>query len=128
MGAAGDRAARNDYFTPLAAPIIYVFFLAVLAIVLLARRASLQQPRALAYTFIVRLKDVVDGPVSPAEHAEMLREVTALEDTDRPDLRVLAQQLRPVVEDAPVGPPDRSSPRSPKWSVRCSRGGCTGWC
>jgi len=30
--------ARNDYFTPLAAPIIYVFFLAVLGITVVARR------------------------------------------------------------------------------------------
>ena len=58
--------ARNDYFTPLAAPIIYVFFLAVLGIAVLARRAPLQQPRALAYTLIVRLKDLVDGPVPPS--------------------------------------------------------------
>jgi hypothetical protein len=32
--------ARNDYFTPLAAPIIYVFFLAVLGITVVARRPS----------------------------------------------------------------------------------------
>jgi len=30
--------ARNDYFTPLAPPIIYVFFLAVLGITVVARR------------------------------------------------------------------------------------------
>ena len=101
--------ARNDYFTPLAAPIIYVFFLAVLGIAVLARRAPLQRPRALAYTLIVRLKDVVDGPVSPAEHAEMLREVAALEDADRPDLRTLARQLRPVVENTAVARPEGRS-------------------
>jgi len=103
--------ARNDYFTPLAAPIIYVFFLAVLGVAMLARRAPMQQPRALAYALVVRLKHVVDGPLSPAERDEMLREVSALEDAERRDLRTLAQRLRPVVEDAPVGQPVRRGGR-----------------
>lgn len=98
--------ARNDYFTPLAAPIIYVFFLAVLGVAVLARRAPLRLPRSLAYTLLVRLKGVVDGPVPDGERAAMLREVAALEAaTSRPDLGELARRLRPVVESAAVERP-----------------------
>jgi hypothetical protein len=38
--------ARNDYFTPLAAPIIYLVFLAVLVVVVLARRARVDDARS----------------------------------------------------------------------------------
>jgi hypothetical protein len=98
--------ARNDYFTPLAAPIIYAFFLGVLGMAVLARRAPLQEPRSLAYTLLVRLKSVVDGPVSALDREEMLRELAALDDAaSRPELRELARGLRPVVESAAVEPP-----------------------
>ncbi len=98
--------ARNDYFTPLAAPIIYAFFLGVLGIAVLARRAPLHRPRSLAYTLLVRLKGVVDGPVPAGERDRMLREVAALESApSRPDLGRLARQLRPVVEAAAVAEP-----------------------
>jgi hypothetical protein len=98
---------QNDYFTPLAAPIIYAFFLGVLGVAVLARHAPLQEPRSLAYTLVVRLKSVVDGPVSPDDRAEMLSEVAALENaTAHPDLQELARRLRPVVEDAAVDLPE----------------------
>jgi hypothetical protein len=98
---------QNDYFTPLAAPIIYAFFLGVLSVAVLARHAPLQEPRSLAYTLVVRLKSVVDGPVSPDDRAEMLSEVAALENaTAHPDLQELARRLRPVVEDAAVDLPE----------------------
>jgi hypothetical protein len=98
---------QNDYFTPLAAPIIYAFFLGVLGVAVLARHAPLQEPRSLAYTLVVRLKSVVDGPVSPDDRAEMLSEVAALEDAiAHPDLQELARRLRPVVEDAAVDLPE----------------------
>jgi hypothetical protein len=94
---------QNDYFTPLAAPIIYAFFLGVLGVAVLARRAPLHEPRSLAYTLVVRLKDVVDGPIAPGERAEMLHEVAALETAaSHPDLQELARRLRPVVQAAPV--------------------------
>jgi hypothetical protein len=102
---------QNDYFTPLAAPIIYAFFLGVLGIAVLARRAPLQEPRSLAYTLVVRLKDVVDGPIAPGERAEMLREVDALEaSASHPELQELARQLRPVVQAAALDVPLRPHP------------------
>jgi hypothetical protein len=101
--------ARNDYFTPLAAPIIYLVFLAVLAVVVLARRARVDDARSVAYALVVGLKDVIDGPIRPAERAALLSRLHVLEaDAARPDLAALARQLRPVVEEAEtVAPRER---------------------
>jgi hypothetical protein len=91
--------ARNDYFTPLAAPIIYLVFLAVLAVVVLARLARVDDARSVAYAVVVGLKDVIDGPIRPEERAILLERLTFLEaDAGRHDLAALARQLRPVVE------------------------------
>ncbi|MFC5139374.1 hypothetical protein ACFPK1_14120 [Actinomycetospora rhizophila] len=104
--------ARNDYFTPLAAPIIYAVFLGVLGLAILARRARLDRPRVLAYSVAVRSKDLADGPLRPADRAALLRDLTALAThTSRPDLVAYAAALRPVVEAAPVEePPTRTRP------------------
>jgi hypothetical protein len=104
--------ARNDYFTPLAAPIIYLVFLAVLAVVVLARRARVDDARSVAYAVVVGLKDVIDGPIRPEERAVLLGRLTFLEgDADRPDLAALARQLRPVVEGVETVVPRERLPR-----------------
>ncbi|MHC1563042.1 hypothetical protein ACR9E3_29125 [Actinomycetospora sp. C-140] len=98
--------ARNDYFTPLAAPIIYAVFLGVLGLAVLARRARLDRPRALAFSVAVRSRYLADGPLRPDDRAALLRDLVALEaDTARPDLVAYAAALRPVVEATPVEEP-----------------------
>lgn len=94
--------ARNDYFTPLAAPIIYVAFLAVLMVALLARRARLDDPRTLVHTVVVQLKALAEGPLRPADRAELLQGVAELEAAPQAELRALGVGLRPVVEGAAV--------------------------
>ncbi|GAA1834382.1 hypothetical protein GCM10009836_10740 [Pseudonocardia ailaonensis] len=92
---------QNDYFTPLAAPIIYACFLAVLGVALLARRAPLDRPRSLAYSIVVRLKDLADGPLRPVDRAALLTDLTALQaEPTRPDLARFAAEVRPLVEAA----------------------------
>lgn len=98
--------ARNDYFTPLAAPIIYLVFLAVLAVAVLARRAPVDRSRSKAYAVVVALKAVADGPLRPSARRDLLRDIETLAaDTSRPDLADLAARVRPVVEAAPVAAP-----------------------
>jgi hypothetical protein len=105
--------ARNDYFTPLAAPIIYLVFLAVLAVAVLARRARVDDARSVAYAVVVGLKDVIDGPIRPAAKTVLLRRLDVLEaDSGRPDLVALARQLRPVVEAAETVAPHERLPRA----------------
>jgi hypothetical protein len=103
---------QNDYFTPLAAPIIYVVFLGVLGLATITRRARLDRPRALAHSVAVRSKDLADGALRPDDRAALLRDLASLEaDTTRPDLVAYAAALRPVVEAAPVlEPPSRTRP------------------
>jgi len=98
--------AHNDYFTPLAAPIIYVVFLAVLGLATLARRTQLDRPRPRAYAVAQGLTDVADGPLTPAARAALLGDLDAMAaDPSRPDLAAHARALRPLVADAPVEPP-----------------------
>jgi hypothetical protein len=94
----------NDYFTPLAAPIIYAVFLAVLGLATLTRRVPIDAPRSRAYSVIVRLTDLADGPLRPGTRAALLRDLSALQadTTTRPDLATAADAIRPVVETAPV--------------------------
>lgn len=97
---------RNDYFTPLAAPIIYSTFLAVLGVVVLARHIPRGRPRELAYAAVVRLKDLADGPLRPTTRTVLLRDLDALRNQPtRPDLATLAGAVHPVVEAAPVETP-----------------------
>jgi hypothetical protein len=106
--------ARNDYFTPLAAPIIYAAFLAVLGVATLARHARLDRARSLAYAVAVRWKDLADGPLTPQARAAMLRDLAALQaDPTRPDLAAYAATVRPIVENAPVED-DRRGVRLPR--------------
>jgi hypothetical protein len=102
--------AHNDYFTPLAAPIIYVVFLAVLGLATLARRTQLDRPRPRAYAVAQGLTDVADGPLTPAARAALLADLDAMAaDPSRPDLAAHARALRPLVADAPVEPPGHRS-------------------
>ncbi|MFR9801225.1 hypothetical protein ACL02T_02855 [Pseudonocardia sp. RS010] len=100
---------RNDYFTPLAAPIIYSTFLAVLGVVVLARRVPRGRPRELAHAAAARLKDLADGPLRPSTRTALLRDLDALGgQRTRPDLAAFADAVRPVIEAAPVeAPSDR---------------------
>jgi len=98
--------ARNDYFTPLAAPIIYVAFLAVLGLATFARAARPDDPRALAHAVADRLGEVADGALPPASRAALLRDLAALRtDPSRPDLAAWATALRPLVQACPVAAP-----------------------
>ena len=94
---------QNDYFTPLAAPIIYVVFLGVLGLATVTRHTRLDRPRALAYSVAVRSKDLADGALRPHDRAALLRDLASLAaDTSRPDLVAYAAALRPVVAAAPL--------------------------
>ncbi|GAA4539940.1 hypothetical protein [Pseudonocardia xishanensis] len=107
---------QNDYFTPLAAPIIYSCLLAVLGVATLAGRVPLNRPRELAYSVVVRLKDLADGPLRPPARAALLRDLDALAaEPTRPDLAAFAGEVRPLVEAAPV-----EEPRSPLAPVRAA--------
>lgn len=90
---------KNDYFFPLAAPIIYLAFLVILVI---ARRASRPRgfdARGQTYRVLDDLTRVADGAMSATAQRGLVDRLGEIErSTDRPDLAGLATSLRPYVE------------------------------
>ncbi len=89
----------NNYFFPLAAPIIYLAFLAVLAVARWASQARRQDARAQTYVVLEQLTDTADGAVTDRVRRDLLARLEAIEAAeDRPDLAELAARLRPYVD------------------------------
>ncbi|MGQ0600614.1 MAG: hypothetical protein ACT4QE_02840 [Anaerolineales bacterium] len=89
----------NDYFYPMAAPIIYAFFLLTVLVYLFARRPPARDPRSEMYRVLDLLKEVLDRDLNESEWVDLrqrLRHV-AQQTTDT-ELARLAQPLLQVVE------------------------------
>lgn len=84
----------NDYFYPLAAPIVYAFFLLTVVIYLRVRRPSERSPRAELYRAFDMLEELLEQDLDEQERSEleaMLRHVA--ETTDQPALKRLAGDI-----------------------------------
>ena len=68
--------SSNDYFFPLAFPIIYAFLLACVWLYLRVRRAQPRDTRTLLYHALEDLKQVLDNDLDPFEHQELVSELT----------------------------------------------------
>src|SRR5215218_1371450 len=58
---------KNDYFFPLAAPIVYASLLVILLLTELSRRHQLRSPRAHLHAAISLSQTIADGTVTPTE-------------------------------------------------------------
>lgn len=86
--------SNNDYFYPLAIPIIYSVILIVVVIYLEVRRPLSQDPRAEMYRSLETLQDVLDRDLTEEERTELqerLRRVTT--NATVPEMRLLGQTL-----------------------------------
>jgi hypothetical protein len=84
----------NDYFYPLAAPIVYAFFLLTVMLYLRVRRPPSRSVRAELYQAFDALEEVLEQDLDPKERdalEERLRYVA--EHAERPDLTRLANDL-----------------------------------
>ena len=99
---------KNDYFFPLAAPIIYVAFLAVLVIARLVSRPRRYDARGQTYFVLDGLSKVADGSMGASTKRDLLNRLGEIEQsTDRPDLADLATSIRPFVAGlAPTSKPE----------------------
>jgi len=99
---------KNDYFFPLAAPIIYVAFLAVLVIARLVSRPRRYDARGQTYFVLDGLSKVADGAMGASTKRDLLNRLGEIEQsTDRPDLADLATSIRPFVAGlAPTSKPE----------------------
>ena len=105
---------QNDYFFPLAAPIIYVAFLSTLLVYLLVKRRKNQgstDARADMYLVLGELEEVLEDDLSVSEReAMMTRLQTITTQTERPDLAELARHMLAFLQsDAIIVIPDRPS-------------------
>ena len=106
---------QNDYFFPLAAPIIYVAFLVMLLIYLMVRgRTSSADLIANMYQIIRELEEVLEDDLSVSERDAMLAQIKPItEQTDRPDVAELAKHIHAFLHtEAVTVVPDRPSPFS----------------
>jgi hypothetical protein len=68
--------SSNDYFFPLAFPIMYAFLLACIWLYLRVRRAQPRDTRTLLYHALEDLKQVLDNDLDPFEHQELVSELS----------------------------------------------------
>ncbi|HEX9028995.1 MAG TPA: hypothetical protein VF823_07465, partial [Anaerolineales bacterium] len=84
----------NNYFYPLAAPIIYGFFLLTVMLYLRIRRPPSREPRAELYRALDAMEEVLEHDLDPQERDRLedrLRYVASA--SDKPELAQLASDL-----------------------------------
>lgn len=109
----------NNYFFPLAAPIIYVAFLLMMLIYLIVNRRASSDMRADMYQVLRELEEVLEDDLSPSERDLMLSRLERIAgEGNRPDLVELANHLSAFLRsETIILVPERDS-----WSVRLVRG------
>ncbi len=90
----------NDYFYPMAAPIIYAFFLLTVVVYLYTRRPPARDPRSEMYRVLALLKEVLDHDLNESEWLELRERLqhVAQHKSAPPDLARLAVALQGAVE------------------------------
>ncbi len=102
--------SNNDYFFPLAIPIIYAFFLVTVMIYLEVRRPISEEPRAELYRALEMLQELLDRDLDEEEGQELqLRLQGVVQNSTIPDMTRLAQVLldfisSPTLQLAPEHP------------------------
>lgn len=90
---------KNDYFFPLAFPIIYAFMLICVWLFLRVRRSQKTDSRTLLYHSLHDIKQLLDNDLDPFEHARLMSELKeVLTETDRPNEKLLAKMLLSFVQ------------------------------
>jgi hypothetical protein len=104
----------NDYFFPLAFPIIYAFLLACVWMYVRVRRAKPRDTRTLLYNSLEEMKQVLDHDLDPFEHVSLLKSLNeVLAKAENPNERNLARALLTFVQAEDV----RLS-KEPNWFER----------
>jgi hypothetical protein len=101
----------NDYFFPLAAPIIYVAFLLTVLVYLSVRRTRQHSARGLMFNILRDLEEVLDEDLSVSEQTYIISRLElVVNQNERPDLSRLAAVLLDYVRSQTVMVvPDRQS-------------------
>lgn len=93
----------NDYFFPLAFPIIYSFILVCIWLTLRLRASRQHTTRTLLYHALEELKEVLDNDLDPLERAQLKSKLeTVRRTTTDTEEQVLAQALLSFVENRTI--------------------------
>jgi hypothetical protein len=101
----------NDYFYPLAAPIIYASFLIIVLLYLRIRRSPPRSPRTEFYRALDGLEEILENDLDPAERQELEQSLSYVAgQNEQPELARLAiEMLHFLSSDALQVVPDRQS-------------------
>lgn len=92
--------ASNDYFFPLAAPIVYAFFLLTVMLYLQVRRTSPSTWRSELYHILDDLQEILDNDLDRVEQADLVKRLQATRThLDQPALARLADDLVALLQD-----------------------------
>jgi len=99
---------NNDYFFPLAAPIIYAFFLLTVLLYLRVRRPPSRSGRAELYRAFDAMEEVLEHDLDPQERQELEERLRYVRDhSDHPDLALLGMSflaMANMLQALPYGP------------------------
>lgn len=108
---------NNDYFYPLAIPIIYVFFLIIVLLYLGIRRPESQDARAELYRALEIFQELLDRNMKAHDRKALDKRLqNVIDNTETPDLKRLAQTLRDFLstEDVQLSP---GTPTAWEWLI-----------
>lgn len=98
---------NNDYFSPLAAPIIYGLFLFTVLIYLWVRRRPAQDPRSQLYRSLDRFQEMLDHDLNEQECALLRTQLGQISQSDStPDMAQFGHTLLDYFEANLHQPPD----------------------
>lgn len=90
---------ENDYFFPVAAPIIYASFLLTVLLYLRVSRGAVLDARGEFYAVLETLSEVLDHDLEPEEHEDLrIRLARIRQKTDSHELMRLSEELTQFVE------------------------------
>ena len=84
----------NDYFSPLAAPIIYACFLLTVMVYLRVRRSPTRNPRTELYRALDALEEILEHDLEPGERHELEQRLRyVVQHSEQPELARLATEI-----------------------------------
>jgi hypothetical protein len=84
----------NDYFYPLAAPIIYACFLLIVMLYLRIRRPPTRNPRTELYRALDALEEILEHDLEPGERQELEQRLSyVVQQSEQPELTRLATEI-----------------------------------
>lgn len=116
--------ANNDYFSPLAAPIIYASFLLVVLIYLQVKRAIPKEPRSELFAVLDALEEVVEHDLDEQEYAELINRLNWIGQQEKnPELSRFARGLQELLQGLQIKPemPSRLERLNDFWNKLADR-------